>query len=74
LHYIQICTKNGRKARRREGDKCFFGQIFFRGGFFLIGADVAGIRAGNRCTWSAHHFLAGKKKPPYLGAVFCKLS
>ena len=23
LHYIWICTKKGRKARRREGDKCF---------------------------------------------------
>ncbi len=25
LHYIRICTKKGRKARRREGDKCFLG-------------------------------------------------
>ena len=28
MHYIGICTKKGRKARRREGDKCFFRQIF----------------------------------------------
>ena len=24
LHYIPLCTKKGRKPRRREGDKCFF--------------------------------------------------
>ena len=24
LHYIRICTKKRLKARRREGDKCFF--------------------------------------------------
>ena len=24
-----VCTFFGRKARRREGDKCFFCQIFF---------------------------------------------
>ncbi|MFL1551675.1 hypothetical protein ACI77I_21710 [Pseudomonas sp. D47] len=29
LHYLRICTKNSREARRREGDKCFFVQIFF---------------------------------------------
>ncbi len=60
-----VCTFFGHKARRREGDKCFFWQIFFRRGFFLIGHGVARARAGNRCTWSVHHFLAGEKKPPY---------
>lgn len=30
LHYIRICIKKGRRARRREGDKCFFIEIFSR--------------------------------------------
>ena len=34
LHYIRICTKKGRKARRREGDKCFFVLFFLLDGIF----------------------------------------
>ena len=34
LHYIRTCTKKGRKARRREGDKCFFFVIFLPAAFF----------------------------------------
>lgn len=30
LHYIRFCTKKGHKARRREGDKCFFRCFFLR--------------------------------------------
>ena len=29
-----VCTKKGRKARRREGDKCFFSSFFRGGGTF----------------------------------------
>ena len=34
LHYIRICTKKGHKARRREGDKCFFRCFFLLPGTF----------------------------------------
>ena len=34
LHYIRICTKKGRKARRREGDKCFFLKFLFPRRYF----------------------------------------
>lgn len=38
LHYIRIRTKKGRKARRREGDKCFFQSFFIVGQIFgLVG-------------------------------------
>ena len=28
LHDIEICTKKSHKACRREGDKCFFDEVF----------------------------------------------
>jgi hypothetical protein len=37
-----LCIKNGRKARQRKGDKCFWGRFFF-GYQFSRGALFNGI-------------------------------
>jgi RHH-type rel operon transcriptional repressor/antitoxin RelB len=61
LHYIRICTKKGHKARRREGDKCFFRRFFLSSQIFLApeawALQVARGLCEPRCGLAKEAFL-----------------
>jgi hypothetical protein len=40
LHPHPLCAEKERKARRREGDKCFFSRIFLITRIFKVLADA----------------------------------
>ena len=68
FHRSWVCTKNARKARRREGDKCFSFAFFIPEQIFLLGlsqassgisSDTGGNPRSSECTVCAYSIMFG---------------